>query len=178
MWSAEMAQAPTLISSKISINGRLEGQEDLTLEGQLNGSILLEGHLQVEKEARVEADVEVRSIEIHGILQGKVQAKEFIELSPTAQVMADLFAPRVIVHEGALFRGLIDMGDLEVELPNAQKTNRGRGRRAPSRRPPPRRERTNAPEKRPKVEQKQASPELKEPRLPAEAASKQVQVKS
>ncbi len=120
----------TVIAAGTRISGRLEGAEDVQVLGALQGTVHLEGALFIDTEARVDAECAVDSLEVHGILVGDVQASDTIELHPTARVVGDLAAPRVIVHEGARMRGLIDMGDMDAE----RAPTKGRSA-APARRP-------------------------------------------
>jgi cytoskeletal protein CcmA (bactofilin family) len=111
------AKSTTVIAPGTVVSGRVEGAEDLTVLGQLRGTLRLEGELLVDAEARVEADAEVTAAVIHGIYVGNVIASERVELSATARVLGDLAAPRIIIEEGAAFSGAIDMGDVEAAEP-------------------------------------------------------------
>ncbi|MCA9556943.1 MAG: polymer-forming cytoskeletal protein, partial [Myxococcales bacterium] len=69
-----MAKAPTIITASTTVDGRVEGSEDVEIYGAVRGAVRLEGDLYVDGEARVDAEVEVTTIAIHGILVGNVQA--------------------------------------------------------------------------------------------------------
>jgi cytoskeletal protein CcmA (bactofilin family) len=111
------AKSTTVIAPGTVVSGRVEGAEDLTVLGQLRGTLRLEGELLVDAEARVEADAEVTAAVIHGIYVGNVVASDRVELSASARVLGDLAAPRIIIEEGAAFSGAIDMGDVEGAEP-------------------------------------------------------------
>ncbi len=111
------AKSTTVIAPGTVVSGRVEGAEDVTVLGQLRGTLRLEGELLVDAEARVEADAEVIAAIIHGIYVGNVIASDRVELSSTARVLGDLTAPRIIIDEGAAFSGAIDMGDVEGAEP-------------------------------------------------------------
>jgi len=114
--SARPSEAPCVIGPQIAVRGRLSGEEDLLVEGRVEGNILLSGHMTVAVGGEVEADVEVESIEVHGQLRGDISASQSITIERGAQVSGNVKAPRVIIHDGARFDGSIDM---DVDLPEA-----------------------------------------------------------
>jgi cytoskeletal protein CcmA (bactofilin family) len=106
--------APCTIGSQITVRGALSGEEDLLVEGRIEGSIALSGHLIVATGGVLQADVEVESIEVHGEVEGDIVASRSVTIDKGAQVSGNVRAPRVIIHDGARFRGAVEM---EVELP-------------------------------------------------------------
>ncbi len=110
-----MAQAACTIGAGIVVNGRLSGSDDISVEGRVEGTVALDGHLFVEEPGQVVADVEVVSISIEGRLEGNVVASDVITLRSGSAVVGNLRAPRVVIEEGARFKGNIDM---DVKLPN------------------------------------------------------------
>ena len=109
------SKAATTIAAGTVVAGRIEGAEDIDLLGRIEGSVHLKGALRIDEKARADADLEVTRLEIRGILVGNATATDTIELLGTARVIGDLVAPRIIVREGARFRGLLDMGDAPDE---------------------------------------------------------------
>lgn len=101
--------ATCTIGPGISVNGRLSGSDDVVVFGAVEGTVSLETTLRVEEGGRVVADVDVASIAILGELNGEVVAREVIELKAGCLVTGNLRAPRVIIEEGARFKGNIDM---------------------------------------------------------------------
>jgi cytoskeletal protein CcmA (bactofilin family) len=159
-----MAQSPTIIAAGTTVSGRIEGSEDLQVLGAVKGTVQLEGALLIDEAARVEADCTVTHLEVHGVLVGDVTAADTIEIHKTARIIGDLRAPRVIMHEGALFRGLLDMGDLDSEASASRRATSRSPARASRSRPAPRRaasepvaEATPAPEPAPKVVKKKVT---------------------
>lgn len=84
------------------------------VEGRVEGTIQIAGHLVVAEGGVVESDVEVESVDVHGQVAGDVTASATITIHPGAQVLGNLRAPRIIIDEGAHFQGAVDM---DVELP-------------------------------------------------------------
>lgn len=109
----------TLVGESTLVKGNLEGDEDLTVQGRVEGAISLERTLMVEPSGVVKAEVSVRNAIINGVVVGNVSATDSIELTEEARVVGDLTAPRVIIVDGASFRGKVDMGDLDLKRPAA-----------------------------------------------------------
>ncbi|MCA9526821.1 MAG: polymer-forming cytoskeletal protein, partial [Myxococcales bacterium] len=105
------SKAVTVIAAGTVVAGRIEGAEDVDLFGRIEGSLKLKGALKIDEKARADAELDVTRLEVRGILVGNATASESIELFGTARVVGDLVAPRIIVRDGARFRGLIDMGE-------------------------------------------------------------------
>jgi len=99
-----------LIGRSVVIKGELEGSEDLTIEGQVEGKIELRDHtLTVGENGRIKAQVFAKSVVILGELVGNINASETIDIRDKGSVDGDLVAPRVAIADGAHFRGSIDM---------------------------------------------------------------------
>jgi cytoskeletal protein CcmA (bactofilin family) len=87
------------------------GSEDLLIQGQIDGSVTLDDHsVGVGSEGRVNANITGRIITIEGRVEGDLTAQEQIILRGSAHVKGDIKAPRVVLEDGATFRGLVDMG--------------------------------------------------------------------
>ncbi len=80
------------------------------IEGQVKGTIDLAGALRIGTQARVEAKVHARTVIIEGRVNGDISADERVELVASATVDGNIKAPKIIVAEGARFRGNVDMG--------------------------------------------------------------------
>ena len=169
-----MASAPTVIQAGTRVSGRIEGSEDLDVYGAVEGSVSLEGHLLIDGDARVDATLEVSELSVHGVLVGDATVSGTIELHKTARVVGDLVAPNVIVHDGALFRGLLDMGDAADAAPAPRRSSPSRAAPSPAARPAARRP---APRPAPEPEPEVAEVVEDEPELPDAAPAKKVAVK-
>jgi len=110
-----MTEPITIIGSNTVVSGNLEGDEDLTVEGRVEGSINLSKTLTVEVGGVVRANINVRNAIVSGVLVGNVEAQEFVQVTEQGRVVGDIAAPRVILVDGASFRGSIDMGDFDTE---------------------------------------------------------------
>ncbi len=107
--------APCVIGNQILIRGSLVGEEDLVVEGRIEGAITLAGHLTIAEAGVVEANLDVDSVEVRGEVIGDISAAHSITIQQGARVQGNVQAPRVIVHDGAHFRGSVSM---VVDLPD------------------------------------------------------------
>jgi cytoskeletal protein CcmA (bactofilin family) len=105
----------TIIGESILISGSLNGDEDLTVRGRVEGTLTLTKTLVVEPTGIVKAEVQVRNCVIAGVVVGNVTATESVEITKEGRMVGDIAAPRVIIVDGASFRGRIDMGEVDVE---------------------------------------------------------------
>jgi cytoskeletal protein CcmA (bactofilin family) len=101
--------AETIIGSTIVIDGELKSGEDISIRGTVKGKITTTADLFIEDGGQVQAEVETRSIEIKGSVNGNVTASDKYELKESGRVEGDVRAPRVLVADGARFKGNIDM---------------------------------------------------------------------
>ena len=98
------------IGKSVVIKGELNGSEDLTIEGQVEGTIQLRDHvLTIGPNGKIKAQVFAKSVIILGEVTGNVTATEKVDLRDNGSVDGDIAAPRVAIAEGAHFRGSIDM---------------------------------------------------------------------
>jgi cytoskeletal protein CcmA (bactofilin family) len=104
-----------VIGPQTAVRGSLSGDEDLVVEGRVEGSVALSGHLIVAESGEVEADLEIESIAVLGQVRGDIVASRSITIEKGAQVSGNVRAPRVIIHDGAHFDGAVEM---DVELPD------------------------------------------------------------
>ncbi len=103
----------TVIGPSILISGKLSGDEDLTVRGRVEGELTLTRTLIVETTGVVKADVTVRNAVVSGVVVGNIAASESVELTREGRMVGDIRAPRVIIVDGASFRGRVDMGNAE-----------------------------------------------------------------
>ena len=98
------------IGKSVVIKGELNGSEDLTIEGQVEGTIQLRDHvLTIGPNGKIKAQVFAKSIIVQGEVHGNVTASERVDIRDNGSVDGDLSAPRVAIADGAHFRGSIDM---------------------------------------------------------------------
>lgn len=111
---ATTGTATGVIGRGITIRGNLTGNEDLVVEGRLEGTVSLKNHLTIEGSGVVVADLDAQNLTINGEVSGNISASESVLVSGTAKIVGNIRAPRVIIEDGARFKGGIDM---EFDLP-------------------------------------------------------------
>ncbi len=98
------------IGQSIQIKGELTGNEDLTIEGKVDGKIILKDHnLTIGANGRVMAEVMAKTVVVVGEVVGNITADDKVEVAPTGSMKGDIIAPRVVLADGARFKGSIDM---------------------------------------------------------------------
>ena len=100
----------TIIGSTIIIEGEIEGGEDLIVQGTIKGKITSKDGLFVQDSGVVEADVETQNVEVSGKLTGNIVASNKVEIKKEGKMLGDIHSPRILIADGAVFKGNIDMG--------------------------------------------------------------------
>lgn len=94
----------------LAFKGELVAGEDLLILGRVEGSIRHTAqNLTIGPEGSVKANIRARAVVVQGTVQGDVYASEVVTVESTAKVRGNIFAPRIGLHEGATFKGSIDM---------------------------------------------------------------------
>lgn len=105
-----MAQGDTCtIGAGVTISGRLTGDAEVNVLGRIEGSVVLESNLVVAEGGEVIAEVEAQTLTVRGKLNGNVVAHQVVTLASGSVVTGNIRAPRIIIEEGARFKGNIDM---------------------------------------------------------------------
>jgi cytoskeletal protein CcmA (bactofilin family) len=102
----------TIIGPSVRVQGNLSGDEDLQVLGRVDGRIELQRTLHVSQTGIVKADVVVKNAIVSGVVVGNIRASESVEITKDGRMVGDIYAPRVIIVDGASFRGTVDMGDI------------------------------------------------------------------
>jgi cytoskeletal protein CcmA (bactofilin family) len=98
------------IGKSVVIKGELNGSEDLTIEGHVEGTIQLRDHvLTIGPNGRIKAQVFAKSVIVLGEVNGNITASDKVDIRDNGSVEGDLIAPRIAIAEGAHFKGSIDM---------------------------------------------------------------------
>ena len=108
----------TIIGPSLSFKGEITGEEDLTVQGRVEGTIdLKKNHVTIGRTGHIKADVYGRSITIEGEVQGSLFGEERIVLRQSGTVRGDMRAPAVNLEEGANFKGNIAMDSKDEKQP-------------------------------------------------------------
>jgi len=100
----------TIIGNSIVIDGEITGSDPLIIQGQVKGRIAIDDIVYIDESGSVEATIESPGVEISGQVVGDVTASERVELKPEARVSGNVRSPRILIADGATFKGHIDMG--------------------------------------------------------------------
>lgn len=115
----KIGDTPPLRSKNVSVigptlvfKGELSADEDLVIEGQIEGTIAHhEKHLTVGKQGRVKADIHASSVIVLGQLIGDIHSEGTVSLAKGADVIGNIYCGRIVMEDGARFQGKIDMGE-------------------------------------------------------------------
>ena len=99
----------TVIAPTVRIEGTLAGDGEILVSGKVKGTIDGAGSIHVAERGQVTAAVHGRTVTVAGTVKGNITADERIELEPTARVDGDITAPRILIKDGATFKGQVNM---------------------------------------------------------------------
>lgn len=97
------------LGATLRFKGDLVADEDLVIQGQVEGSILHTRSLTIGSQGQVRGDIRARRIIVEGSVEGGLYALERASLRPGATVRGDIFAPEIVVDDGACLNGRVDM---------------------------------------------------------------------
>ena len=104
------SEAVAMIGPSVSIKGEVSGQENLRIQGRIEGKVALRGQdVTVGKSGKVQADIHAKGIRVEGEVVGDLYGEQEIIIEASGQVTGNLVAPRVILENGSRFKGSIDM---------------------------------------------------------------------
>jgi cytoskeletal protein CcmA (bactofilin family) len=107
---SQMERDVVNIGKSVVIKGELNGSEDLTIEGHVEGKIELREHvLTIGPNGKIKAELFAKAVVVLGEVIGNVSATEKVDIRENGSVEGDITAPRVAIAEGAHFRGSVDM---------------------------------------------------------------------
>jgi cytoskeletal protein CcmA (bactofilin family) len=102
--------APAVIGASITVKGDVIGEEDLLVDGRVEGEIKVNRHaVTVGRNGRIKADIHAKSIQVEGEVLGNLWGDEAVVIRRTGKVQGNVTAPRVTLEDGSTFRGSIDM---------------------------------------------------------------------
>jgi cytoskeletal protein CcmA (bactofilin family) len=103
-------RVPSYLGAGLVIKGQIVGEEDLKVDGKVEGPISLANHrLTIGAAAQVTGEIVCREIMIYGTVKGKLRAQERIEIKKDSSVSGDVTTPRIMIEDGAFFRGAVEI---------------------------------------------------------------------
>jgi cytoskeletal protein CcmA (bactofilin family) len=113
--------AAATIGKSVMIKGQILSREDLFLDGELEGSVELHEHrLTIGPNGKVQANIKAREIVVIGTIHGNVDASDKIEIRKEARLVGDIRTARIVIEDGAYFKGSIDIIKQDVAKPAPQ----------------------------------------------------------
>ena len=120
---AHAASKAAVIGPGIVINGDISGSENLIIEGKVKGQVHLAAHeVTVGQTGDVQADVSAKIVRVAGKVNGDLVAKEKVVINSTGNVRGNIVTPRMLLEDGAIFKGSIDMDPGEAGVSPASMT--------------------------------------------------------
>jgi cytoskeletal protein CcmA (bactofilin family) len=99
-----------ILGATIRVKGEINGDENLLIEGHVEGSVSLSGHeLTIGKTGKVHANLTARTIRIDGEVHGDITGKEKVMISSNSNIKGNVVTPKMTLEEGARFKGTIDI---------------------------------------------------------------------
>jgi cytoskeletal protein CcmA (bactofilin family) len=101
---------PSNIGRTVTIKGDIQSDEDLQIEGQMEGRLDLGQHrLTIAPSGQVQASIVARDVDVHGVVKGNVLAAERVILRKDSKLIGDLKMASVVIEDGAYFKGSVDI---------------------------------------------------------------------
>ena len=115
--------SPAMIGAKITIKGEVSGEEDLRIEGKFEGTVNLPGHeVIVGETGRVSAQIKAKVVTVDGEVEGEIEGVEKVVISKTGRMHGNLAGPRLILEDGGVFTGRMDMNSPDAAKVTAPRT--------------------------------------------------------
>ncbi len=124
VFSSSSGRDAATIGPSISIRGDVSGEEDLIVQGQVEGTVTLkQNNVTVGKEGRIKANVHARVIEVEGQVEGDLHGDEQVVVRRSGNVRGNVVAPRITLEDGCKFKGSIDMDVQPKEKRTSEKVS-------------------------------------------------------
>jgi cytoskeletal protein CcmA (bactofilin family) len=110
-------EAASLVDRHSAFDGMLRAERDLRVEGELKGTVSCDGTLFVAEGATVSAKIDAEHITVAGALTGEIRCRGRLQILPSGRVRANVSTTRLIIQEGALYEGQLEMTGIERAAP-------------------------------------------------------------
>lgn len=108
--TAAVRSGSAALGKNVTVKGQIVAREDLTIDGEVEGTVECHEHrLTIGPNARVQSNLKAREIVIHGSIQGNVEAADKIDIKKEAKLVGDIKTSRIVIEDGAYFKGSIDI---------------------------------------------------------------------
>ncbi len=115
-YSSSDSRGPAIIGKSVMIKGQIFSREDLTIDGEIDGSVELAEHrLTVGPNGKLQAGIKAREVVVLGTIHGNVEATDKIDIRKDARLVGDIKTARIVIEDGAFFKGSIDIVRTEAK---------------------------------------------------------------
>jgi cytoskeletal protein CcmA (bactofilin family) len=111
----------TVVAGGTKVKGEVSGSASLVVEGVVEGRLHLENEVSVGVDGLVTGEIKARSVRVGGRVKGNIEGLEMIEILAKGSVEGDVRSPRVVIADGAFFKGKVEMGGDEKDSLPVQK---------------------------------------------------------
>ncbi len=122
----DVQKIKSLIGKSLFIKGDIRSDEELLIEGKVEGKLNVKNRVIIGKNGIVNAEIKAREIVIRGKVNGDVTASYKVEIEPEGILNGNIFSQRVHLTEGAIFKGNIDMSSKDKDLPVNKSVEKGK----------------------------------------------------
>src|SRR5580693_8557964 len=117
---SESARTTAVIGKSVVVKGQIISREDLTIDGEVEGTVELQEHrLTIGPNGKVRASVKARELVVLGTIHGNVETTDKIDIRKEAKLVGDIRTARIVIEDGAYFKGNIDIVRAETPRPAA-----------------------------------------------------------
>ncbi len=100
----------TQIAQGAKFRGEITGGSNLVIGGEIDGKLIVEGTVSIEPSGFVKGEIKARTVKVGGRVNGNINGSEMIEILGQGSVEGDVKSPRVVIADGAFFKGKVEMG--------------------------------------------------------------------
>lgn len=115
----------SLIGKTLLVKGEVFSEDEILIEGRIQGKIKVKNRVVVGRDGVVEAEIDAREIVIHGKVTGDVRGSQRVEIVPAGTLHGNIQAPRVVIADSGFFEGSIEMRPREEKAPAPPQGNGG-----------------------------------------------------
>ena len=113
-------ETETIIGPSVQLEGDFVTEGNIIIEGAIAGTIKTKQHLQVERDAKITADVEANSVIVSGIVEGNMVVEGRLEITETGEIHGDINVGELIISAGSILNGRCQMGEKKEKTVKAK----------------------------------------------------------
>jgi cytoskeletal protein CcmA (bactofilin family) len=119
----QTARTLACLGSTIMVKGEITSDEDLQIDGKVEGNISLRGHrLTVGRTAQLNSEINAREVIVYGNASGNLRARDRVEIKKDGQVIGDITTTRISIEDGAYFKGHIEIERAQSSIQTSKET--------------------------------------------------------